>query len=112
MKKNTQPLKRENEKIADGRHLFASKMDIHQVYVVNPAYKFKSDWNNVVLTNNNPARYSAARQRNDITEGFVWRIHPNLAVLFDSFKGSIRWRRWRRSSAVNMGWTKPNSSIP
>lgn len=87
MKKNTQPLKRENEKIADGRHLFASKMDIHQVYVVNPAYKFKSDWNNVVLTNNNPARYSAARQRNDITEGFVWRIHPNLAVLFDSFKG-------------------------
>ena len=63
-------------------------IDILQRYVVNPAYKFKSDIHNVILTNNNPARYDLCRCRGDITSGFAWRIHPDLAVLLATFDGT------------------------
>ena len=62
-------------------------IDTHQRYAVNPAYKFKSDLHNVILTNNNPARYTPSHCRMDITSGFAWRIHPDLAVLLATFNG-------------------------
>ena len=89
MKKNTHRPKNENESDAAKKHLFSQKMDLHQAYVVNPAYKFKADCNNVIITNNNPARYDSYRYRDDITQGFAWRTHPNLAVLFASFDGIL-----------------------
>ncbi len=64
------------------------KLDVYQRYVVNPAYKFKEDYNNVIITNNNSARYNANLYRKDITHSFAWRIHPDLAVLFGFFDGS------------------------
>lgn len=64
------------------------KIDVNQKYVVNPAYKFKEDYLNVIITNNNPARYRADPYRKDITHSFAWRIHPELAFLFAFFDGS------------------------
>lgn len=63
-------------------------IDTHQKYVVNPAYKFKSDRHNVILTNNNPGRYDADPFREDVTHSFAWRIHPDLALRFAFFDGS------------------------
>ncbi len=64
------------------------KIDINKRYVVNPAYKFKDDYNNVIITNNNSARYDADVYRTDITHFFAWRIHPDLAYLFGYFDGT------------------------
>lgn len=64
------------------------RIDVNQKYVVNPAYKFKEDYLNVIITNNNPARYNADPHRNDITQSFAWRVHPKLALLFSFFDGS------------------------
>lgn len=64
------------------------KIDVNQRYVVNPAYKFKEDYLNVIITNNNPARYRADLDRKDITHSFARRIHPDLAFLFSLFDGS------------------------
>ena len=89
MKKSAHRLKNENESDAAKKHLFSQKMDLHQEYLVNPAYKFKADYNNVIITNNNPARYDSSRYRDDITQGFAWRTHPDLAVLFSSFDGIL-----------------------
>ena len=66
----------------------SKKFDLHRRYAVNPAYKFKSDLHNVILTNNNPARYTPCHCRADITSGFAWRIHPDLAVLLATFDGT------------------------
>lgn len=63
-------------------------VDINLKYVVNPAYKFKADYLNVIITNNNPGRYDAGRHRDDITSSFAWRTHPDLAYLFSHFDGS------------------------
>ena len=63
-------------------------VDINLKYVVNPAYKFKEDYLNVIITNNNPGRYDAGRHRDDITSSFAWRTHPDLAYLFSYFDGS------------------------
>lgn len=63
-------------------------VDINLKYVVNPAYKFKEDYLNVIITNNNPGRYDAGRHRDDITSSFAWRTHPDLAYLFSHFDGS------------------------
>ena len=63
-------------------------VDINLKYVVNPAYKFKADYLNVIITNNNPGRYDAGRHRDDITSSFAWRTHPDLAYLFSYFDGS------------------------
>jgi hypothetical protein len=48
-------------------------VDINLKYVVNPAYKFKADYLNVIITNNNPGRYDAGRHRDDITSSFARR---------------------------------------
>ena len=64
------------------------KLDLHQKYVMNPAYKLKEDYLNVIITNNNPARYCADPYRKDITHSFAWRIHPDLVFLFAFFDGS------------------------
>lgn len=63
-------------------------VDINLKYVVNPAYKFKADYLNVIITNNNPGRYDTGRHRDDITSSFAWRTHPDLAYLFSHFDGS------------------------
>ena len=63
-------------------------VDVNLKYVVNPAYKFKEDYLNVIITNNNPGRYNADRHRDDITRSFAWRTHPDLAYLFSYFDGS------------------------
>lgn len=63
-------------------------VDVNVKYVVNPAYKFKDDRWNVVITNNNPGRYDTDRRRDDITTSFVWRTHPDLAYLFGYFDGA------------------------
>ena len=63
-------------------------IDTHQRYVVNPAYKFKGDYLNVIITNNNPRRYNADPYRGDISRSFAWRTHPNLACLFSYFDGT------------------------
>ncbi len=62
--------------------------DLNTCYVVNPAYKFRGDYNNVLITNNNSARYNANLYRDDITVSFAWRTHPDLAVLFSIFDGA------------------------
>ena len=64
------------------------KLDVHQKYMVNPAYKFKEDYNNVIITNNNSARYIVDYCRKDITYSFAWRVHPDLAFMFGFFDGS------------------------
>lgn len=64
------------------------KINVNQKYVVNPAYKFKDDYNNVIVTNNNSARYDADVYRTDITHFFAWRIHPDQAFLFSYFDGT------------------------
>lgn len=63
-------------------------IDVNLKYVVNPAYKFKGDCVNVIITNNNPARYDADPYRDDITNSFAWRTHPDLAYLFSYFDGT------------------------
>lgn len=63
-------------------------VDVNLKYMVNPAYKFKADYLNVIITNNNPGRYDADRHRDDITSSFAWRTHPDLAYLFSYFDGS------------------------
>ena len=61
--------------------------DINKRYVMNPAYKFRSDCNNVLITNNNSARYNAYTYRDDITVPLAWRTHPDLAYMFSFFDG-------------------------
>lgn len=63
-------------------------IDVNERYVVNPAYKFKGDYNNVIITNNNSALYDADLYREDITSSFAWRTHPDLAYLFSFFDGA------------------------
>jgi radical SAM protein with 4Fe4S-binding SPASM domain len=62
--------------------------DSNQKYVVNPAYKFKEDYLNVIITNNNTARYDNDDHREDITSFFAWRTHPDLAYQLSYFDGS------------------------
>ena len=64
------------------------RIDVNQKYVMNPAYKLKEDYLNVIITNNNPARYRFDLQRDDITYSFAWRIPPDLVFLFAFFDGS------------------------
>lgn len=89
MSENIIPFKPQTEKFLEKHRPITQKMDLQTLYMVNPAYKFKEDYNNVIITNNNPARYDADRYREDITHGFAWRLHPDLAVLFGFFDGTL-----------------------
>ena len=62
--------------------------DLNQKYVVNPAYKFRGDHSNIIITNNNSARYNSYALRNEITTSFAWCTHPDLAYLFSFFDGT------------------------
>ena len=72
-------------------------IDLNLKYVVNPAYKFKGDCVNVIITNNNPARYDSSPFREDITTSFAWRTHPDLAYLFGYFDGTLTLEETARS---------------
>lgn len=63
-------------------------LNTNQKYVVNPAYKFKGDYLNVIITNNNPARYELEKNDDEITTTFAWRTHPDLAYLLSFFDGA------------------------
>lgn len=63
-------------------------INTNQNYVVNPAYKFKEDFLNVIITNNNPARYQMEKNDDEITTTFAWRTHPDMAYLLSLFNGA------------------------
>ena len=64
-------------------------IDINKHYVINPAYKFRSDIKRVVLTNNNSLYCNNYDHLcDDFTTNYAMIMHPMVAKLFSSFDGS------------------------
>lgn len=59
--------------------------DLTDIFVVNPAYTFRNDITNVVLTNNH--RHRVFYSTDTIESNFTWLIHPYVAYAFSFFNG-------------------------
>ena len=64
-------------------------IDLNENYIINPAYKFRSDIKRIVLTNNNSLYVNNYDRINDeYTLSFSTIVHPLVAYLFSFFDGS------------------------
>lgn len=65
-------------------------INLNEKYVINPAYKFRSDIKRIVLTNNNSLYVNNYDHVIDnITQSFSTIIHPLVAYLFSFFDGTM-----------------------
>jgi hypothetical protein len=66
-----------------------NNIDFNDYYLVNPAYKFRSDIKRIVLTNNNSMYVNIYdRIRKNFTSSFSTIMHPYMAYLFSFFDGT------------------------
>ena len=66
-------------------------MNIDNTYIVNPAYKLRSDLKRVIITNNNSLLYGFDElygKKTNVQSSFSWILHPDLAYIFSEFDGS------------------------
>jgi len=64
------------------------QVDLNEKYIINPAYKFRSDIKRVVVTNNNSLYVNNYDHNDDnFTKNFSTILHPLVAYLFSFFDG-------------------------
>lgn len=68
--------------------MFHPILSENTTFVVNPAYKFRSDLTSVVVTNNDSLYFDVFDQNATAQKDFAWRIPPLIAYLFSFFNGT------------------------
>ena len=64
-------------------------MNFNDIYIINPAYKFRSDKKRCIVTNNNslfmPNKWE---QPDNVNNAISWIVHPYIAYIFNFFDGT------------------------
>ena len=63
-------------------------MNNNNLYILNPAYKFRFDVKRAIITNNNSSFIDISDPNiTEVSTSFTWTIHPIVAYLFSLFNG-------------------------
>lgn len=64
---------------------------LDEKYILNHAYKFRSDITRIILTNNDSLFFDSndPDSENVALTGFVWKTHPLIAYIFSFFDGNL-----------------------